>query len=618
MVQHTHMKTNSIAENKNLHIDWQPIGLKSACQTDQTLLSAARKAGIQLVSFCGGNGTCGSCRIRLLEGTLSPLTETEREYLSAIEIASGIRLACQSCPLTDLKIHIPPSTLSTEQRLQLEGEDSFSDFPDADRVIRSLNISLDEPTISDSRADTVRVKEALILEGIGKPVINPSVLHTISDDLRENRWRMQVFLRGNMVAAIFPQDIPPLGLAVDIGTTKIAAYLIDLNTGHILAKKGAMNPQISYGEDIISRIAYTNLNMDGRDILQKCLIDTLNLLIKDLCIESGDDPAHIIEAAFVCNTAIHHLFCNLPVKQLGRYPFIAAVSESLNIAAPELGLQIAPGATVFLPENIAGYVGADHVSMLIGTGVYKASKTLIALDIGTNTEISLLHNGRIFCCSCASGPAFEGAHISCGMRASAGAIERVQIIDRELHYKTIGGQPPIGLCGSGILDAIAALRISGAINSRGNFDPQFPLVRKASRNYEYVIVSEKDAVTGNSVTVTRADINEIILAKSAIRSGIEILMKSAGIQEDAVEEFIVAGAFGTFLDIKSAVSIGMFPELAPDKFRQVGNAAGTGARGLLLSTTLRTECEKLVRRMEYVELSTYPNFNDILVSWMHL
>ncbi|MHC1770704.1 MAG: ASKHA domain-containing protein [Flexilinea sp.] len=612
------MKTNFTPDYKNHLIDWQPIGLKSACRADQTLLSAARKAGIQLVSFCGGNGTCGSCRVRLLEGTLSPLTDTEKEYLPAAEITSGIRLACQAYPLTDVKIHIPPSTLSTEQRLQLEGEEPFSDFPDTDRVIRSLNIFLNEPTILDSRADTARVKEALIQEGIKQPEINHSILHTISDDLRENHWKIQALLRENTVAAIFPQNISPLGLAVDIGTTKIAAYLIDLNTGHILSKKGAMNPQISYGEDIISRVAYTNLNVDGRDILQNCLIDTLNMMIGDLCKERNNDPAHIVEAVFVCNTVIHHLFCNLPVKQLGRYPFIAAVSESLNIPATNLGLHISQDATVFLPENIAGYVGADHVSMLIGTGVYHAFGTLIALDIGTNTEISLLHNGRIFCCSCASGPAFEGAHISCGMRASAGAIERIQIIDRELHYKTIGDQSPIGLCGSGILDIVAALKTAGAINPRGNFDPAFPLVRKAFRNFEYVIVSEEESATGNAITVTRADINEIILAKSAIRAGIEILMKSAGIQADDVEEFIVAGAFGTFLDINSAVSIGMFPDLAPDKFKQVGNAAGTGARGLLLSTTLRTECKKLAQRMEYVELSAYPNFNDILVSWMHL
>ncbi len=610
---------HSFETNKPLFsIDWQPIGLKTAGQTQQTLLAAAQSAGIHLVAFCGGSGNCGSCRIRLIKGILTPVTDTERSHLSAEEFALGFRLACQVYPLSDLKIDIPPSTLTTEQRLQLEGEDKNSAYNPLTCPVQSINLQLDEPTIADNCADSIRLKQMLKKHGIHISCIHHQLLHSISDIIRELKWDLQVILRESEVVALLKKDSASLGLAIDIGTTKIAAYLIDLKTGFILSKKGEMNPQISYGEDIISRIAYANMNVDGRAVLHKCLIQTINQMIRNLCAEIHAIPDQIIEIVFVGNTVIHHLVCNFPVRQLGRYPFVAAVSDPLNLSALDLGLETSPGAAVYLPPNIAGYVGSDHISMLIGTNSDLCHKTRIALDIGTNTEISLIHQGKIYSCSCASGPAFEGAHISCGMRAAEGAIERVQISDDMLQYKTISDKPPIGFCGSGILDIVAALRKAGVISTRGNFDPQCSGVQKAERNYEYVVISKENSISGKAITVTRADINEIILAKSAIRTGIEILLMTAGIQYDQIEEFIVAGAFGTFLDINSAVTIGMFPEINPEKFQQVGNAAGTGARALLLSTDIRKRCEQLSQRIKYVELSTFPNFNDILVSWMHL
>ncbi len=341
------MKKNYPAENEAIQIDWQPIGLKTEGGPDQTLLTAAQRSGIRLVAFCGGNGTCAACKVQLLSGTLSPLSESERQKLSAEEIASGIRLACQAKPLSDLKIHIPPSTLLTEQRLQLEGEVFFTETPLSSRVVDTLELSLAEPTITDSRADTIRLKDALTAAGITNPSIGNAVLHALADDLRSLQWHPQAVLRGNQVTAILPPKIAPLGLAVDIGTTKIAAYLVNLSTGKTLARQGMMNPQISYGEDVISRIAYANSNPDGREMLQKSLITAINDLIKALCRESGTETKHIIETVFVCNTAIHHFLCNLPVRQLGRYPFIAAAAESLNIPASDFGFQTAAGAYAF-------------------------------------------------------------------------------------------------------------------------------------------------------------------------------------------------------------------------------------------------------------------------------
>ena len=266
------------------------------------------------------------------------------------------------------------------------------------------------------------------------------------------------------------------GLAVDIGTTKLAAYLVDLATGHTVAKTGEMNPQIGYGEDVISRIGYCAEHADGRIVLQARLVETLNTLVTQLCHEAGATQPQIVDAVVVGNTAMHHLFAGLPVDQLGRAPYVAAVSDPLDLRAADLGLVLAPGASVHLPANIAGFVGADHVAMALATGAWEETdRCVVALDIGTNTEVTLTRGGRIWCCSCASGPAFEGAHIQDGMRAAPGAIERVQIgEDGKPHLKTIGDQPPVGICGSGILDAVSELLRTGIIDRKGAFQAGAP------------------------------------------------------------------------------------------------------------------------------------------------
>jgi uncharacterized 2Fe-2S/4Fe-4S cluster protein (DUF4445 family) len=314
----------------------------------------------------------------------------------------------------------------------------------------------------------------------------------------------------------------------------------------------------------------------------------------------------------VGNTAMHHIFARLPVHQLGTAPYVPSVSEPLDIPARELGLALAPGAYVHLPPNIAGYVGADHVSMLLATDTWqKDDRTLVALDIGTNTEITLAHKGRLLSCSCASGPAFEGAHIHDGMRAAPGAVERVQIKGEEVLIHTIGNQPPVGICGSGILDAVSELIDKGILDQRGSIRPLHPSIRKAEgMRYEFLLAEAAKSGHGREVIVTRKDVNEIQLAKGAIRAGIETLMLEAGLagKPEALDEFIVAGAFGTYISLESAVRVGMFPDLPMHKFAQVGNAAGTGARQMLVSRERRRIAEEIVGRVEYIELSSHPDF----------
>jgi uncharacterized 2Fe-2S/4Fe-4S cluster protein (DUF4445 family) len=545
--------------SESFRIDFEPLGRRGEARRGQTLLEAAQAAGVGLASVCGGAGTCEECRLRLAAGKLTLPTPVEEAALSKADLAAGYRLACQAEPLSDLKLDIPPESLTAPQRLQLEGQET-----------------------------SLTPRPAVTTPGA-------------------------------------------YGLAVDVGTTKLAAYLVRLESGETVARAGAMNPQVAYGEDVISRIAYAGREPDGAKKLQAVLLESLNLLLAEMCAEAHVPAERVEDAVLVGNTAMHHLFAGLPVEQLGHAPFSPATTKPLSIPAGKSGLNLAPGAKIYLPPVIAGYVGADHVSMLLATEAWWAmrsevepqrcedreeksdkpsrssnlhgensSQTVIALDIGTNTEISLIANGQVTCCSCASGPTFEGAHIHEGMRAAPGAIERARWSDGKILWQTIVDQPPVGICGSGILDVVAALLDGGLVRPTGAL--------QTGPGSEYVLVPASQAGLGRDLMVTRKDIHEIQLAKSAIRAGLETLLKKAGLTSADLDEFIVAGAFGTYLDLRSAVRVGMFPPLPLERFRQVGNAAGIGAKQMLVSVDKRREAERIAGKIGYVELTTQAAF----------
>jgi uncharacterized 2Fe-2S/4Fe-4S cluster protein (DUF4445 family) len=330
----------------------------------------------------------------------------------------------------------------------------------------------------------------------------------------------------------------------------------------------------------------------------------------------GADLSQVVDAVVVGNTVMHHLFAGLPVRQLGEAPYVAAVQSALRFPAREVGLHGAPGAQVYLPPNIAGYVGADHVSMLLASLLDELPGVSLALDIGTNTEISLAKAGQLVSCSCASGPAFEGAHIHAGMRAVPGAIERAQFYDGEWRLATVDDIAPIGICGSGILDVVAALLQSGQIDEAGRFTEQAVGRVDFPQGDAIELVSAENAGTGKPILVTRGDIREIQLAKAAIRAGLGVLLDHAGVQAGEIDHFIVAGAFGTYLRLESAVAIGMFPKLPGDRYHQIGNAAGVGAQMMLVSTPSRQTAEALVEKMRYIELTSEPGFMDYYVDAM--
>jgi uncharacterized 2Fe-2S/4Fe-4S cluster protein (DUF4445 family) len=600
---------------KLYQIDFEPVGRRGRCPADQSLLEAARQLGVDLISLCGGGGTCGRCKVQVLAGRLSGPTPSEREALSTQELQDGYRLACQAYPLGDCKLHVPPESLTALQRTQVEGlEVTIRPEP----PVRAFRVQLSRPSLSALRADADSLQEALEQQHqVCYRSIDVEVLRNLSPWLRSWDWEAQASLRDDEIVALGPWPSRQLGLAVDLGTTKIAGYLVDLEDGRTLGAQGIMNPQIAYGEDVIARIARTRESPAEAARLQELAVQALNQLAIDLCAEVDAGPEEIVEAVVVGNTAMHHLFLRLPVEQLALSPYVPAVGEALDVKARDVGLRIAPGAYVHLLPNIAGFVGADHVAMLLATEAWQAEGMTLALDIGTNTEVCLVSDGEMTSVSCASGPAFEGAHITHGMRAASGSIEHLRLVNDRIEYQTIGGAPPVGLCGSGILDCLAQLYLAGVLDKGGRMGDH-PRVRVREGQREFVLVSEAERDGRAAITITQKDVRELQLAKGAIRTGIQVLLEESGHAEEDIERVIIAGAFGTYVDVASAVTIGMLPPLPLDRFRQVGNAAGMGAKLALISRSKRAEAQAVARRVGYIELAAAPRFARVFAQAMYI
>jgi uncharacterized 2Fe-2S/4Fe-4S cluster protein (DUF4445 family) len=607
-------------------VEFQPIGKRAVVEPGATILEAAQEAGVGISAICGGVGSCDACRVHVDDQEqVSDPTEIEVEALGADSLAARTRLACQTEVFGPVRVDVPPESMTATQRTQVEGEEIGIDF---ESPVEILDLTLSEARATDLTADFERLRAAVAESGGGTLECRRlTILRQVPEILRRNQWSVRVGLRGNELVSVTAPDVPLLGMAVDIGTTKVAAYLADMGSGKTLAMKGIMNPQIAYGEDVMARITYCLRHESGSEILQKAIVDALNDLARDLCAFAGVDgdakgvvyePSQIVESVMVGNTAMHHLLLGLPVKQLGLSPYVAAVSSPLDVRGDELGLAFSPGATVHLLANIAGFVGADHLSMLLATSSHRKKDVTVSLDIGTNTEITLSAHGRMIACSTASGPAFEGAHIRDGMRAAEGAIERIQITDNQVAFQTIGNSAPVGICGSGILDAIAQLRLCGAMDEKGALDEGHPLIRRGEKLPEALLADASMTGHGHDIALSRADINEIQLAKGAMRAGIELLFEAADVTAKDVDEFIIAGAFGTYISVAAAVEIGMFPDIPLDRFRQVGNAAGIGAKQALLSTKRRAEAARIAEQLEYLELTVNTRFQDEFLKAMYL
>ncbi len=602
-------------------VDFQPLGRRVQVGAGTTLLEAAREAGVGLNAVCGGAGVCGTCRVRVAEGAVSPPNRSEEKFLDEDDLRAGLRLACQVEVEGDVLVDVPPESVTAPQRAQIEGRERAVEL---DPAVRAYDVCPAVPTLHDLRSDEERMQEALrVKHDVTELRFDPVVLAEIPSKLREYDWEIRLFVWNDdgcpSVIGAAAVGTHPLGLAVDIGTTKVAAYLVDLETGETLGASGEMNPQIAFGEDVMARIGYVMEGEGHLRELQEAIVQGLEDRARELCETCGRTCDQIVDAVLVGNTCMHHLVMGLPVDQLGVAPYVPALSASCNMKARDLGLDIAPGAYVHLLPNIAGFVGADHVSMVMASGIHEANQVTLGLDIGTNTEVSLAANGRLLSCSTASGPAFEGAHIRDGMRAAPGAIEWVKVVDGRVEYQTIDGAPPVGICGSGILDSVAELRRIGVLKENGSMErDSHPRVRQLEDRPEFVLVAAGEDGAPNDIVINRKDVSEIQLAKGAIRAGVEVLLDEAGIEVDQVERVVVAGAFGTYLDVASARAIGMFPPLPLERFDQVGNAAGIGAKLALLSVQCRRTAEEIARRVEYVELTTDARFSSAYMDAMGL
>ena len=586
-------------------VAFQPIGRRVDAQPGNTLLDAAQRAGVALSAVCGGAGICGDCRVRVQRGATSALNETERDLLSDAELAAGLRLACQTLieGADEIVVDVPAESLSAPQRSQVEGEE----IPLAvEPLIAVVDVRVEPPSIHNLAGDWER------MQGIDPAEWHATapVLAQLSGTARAHEWQVRVVGRGHEAVAFLPPGTAPLGFAVDVGTTGLAAYLVDLVTGKTLGIAGATNPQIAYGEDVMARLTLAMREREGRARLQASIIAGLNDLLGEVCAQAQVGREQVVDVVLVGNTTMHHLLLGLPVEQLGSAPYVPAVSAAVSTPARPLGLDVAEGAALYLPPNVAGFVGADHVSMLLATATAEQPGVTLSLDIGTNTEISLNAHGMLWCCSTASGPAFEGAHIRDGMRAADGAIERLIWQDGALRWMTINHAPPVGLCGSGILDAVAVLREAGILGPTGAMRRDCPGVHAEQVNPWYEIVPARQSGHGREVAMSRADVNEVQLAKAAIRAGIKLLVERAGLDEADIDRVIVAGAFGNYIDLENAIAIGMFPPLPLERFHQVGNAAGIGAKRLLINAQERQRAAAIVKRLNYIELTNHPDFTD--------
>ena len=598
-----------MAEEKYFQVQFQPVGKRVKVLQGTTVLEAARQAGIELTTACGGNGSCGQCQVVLVEGCLSPVKPNEKFLITEEDLQRGYRLACGAQILSDVRLHLPKESMLTGQRLQVES--SLKTFP-PDPFIDAVDVQLEPAALQDLRSDLTRLRDALHAQGVKDEVTASSALvRSLPDTLRENDWEVTAYLRRGEILAVRPHGEKPLGYAVDLGTTKIAAHLVDLCTGEVLGSAGAPNPQISYGEDVISRLNYAVRSPEGGRVLAGKVREALNGMLGDLLRQAGARREQVVDGCVVANTAMSHLLLEFPVKQLAKSPYVAAASEALDVPAAELDLDMAPGARVHIPPIIGGFVGSDHVAMLLACELDESSKVTIGLDIGTNTEISLRIPGsdHLTSVSCASGPAFEGAHIRDGMRAASGAIEKVRIENGRLTLTTIDHEPPVGLCGSGILDAVAELYRAGYLNKNGRFQRERPEVQEGEQGPEFVLVPAQESGSGREIVITQNDVNEIQLAKGAIHAGLKVLLEATGTPPEAVQEVIVAGAFGSFINIQSAVAIGLFPDLPRARYRQVGNAAAVGARWILISRAARQRAQEIARRAHYLELTIEPGFS---------
>jgi len=604
--------------------------------TGTILADAARLAGVEIMQPCGGQGRCGRCAVQVTSGAVRRRSTLR---LSPDDIAQGYALACQTVIEGDLTIIVPPQEKIerrlTTDRTVAEVEVPAGYNPALSQSIQRVTLMLTPPNIDDQTDDWSRLQTALKQQaGLEKVEISLQQLHQIGGILRQDDWRVTAIV--DLDSWDCPECPPRLidlrpghallyeplwGAAIDIGTTTVTIWLVDMISGKVRAQVAEYNGQISRGEDVISRIIYASKN-GGSEQMRSLVLETINNLVETACKRVQASPDDIVKATIAGNSTMIHLLLGIPATSIRLTPFITAINHVPTLTATEVGIKINPQATVDCLPGVASYVGADISAGVYSSGMGETEKLTLFLDVGTNGETVLGSREWMVTCACSAGPAFEGAGVRNGMRATKGAIEEVWINDQthEPSYRVIGGVKPRGICGSGLISLISEMFLTGVIDKAGNISSilSTPRTREGDHGMEYVVVWGADSEDGRDIVITRVDIDNLLRAKAAIYAGFTIMADSVGIPLEAVEQVLIAGSFGKYINVEKAVQIGLLPDMPWERFHFLGNTAVRGAYYALLGREARESIRDIAARMTYLELSADNSFYDAFTSALFL
>jgi uncharacterized 2Fe-2S/4Fe-4S cluster protein (DUF4445 family) len=626
-------------ETRQAKIVFSPSGKRGYFAVGTPVLQAARELGVDIDSICGGRARCGRCQVEPIKGEfaqegvvsdtshLSQLTEDEKSCRQTGQLLKTNRLSCRTKILGDIKIDVPSGSQVHQQVVRKDFEAQPIEL---DPLIHLYFTQVDEPDIEFPDGDLQRLLKALEKDwGLTGLTCDTTVLQSLQSALREAQWQVTVAVRdASSVVAIWPGFQDQLyGAAIDVGSTTIAVHLCDLSNGEVLASAGAMNPQIRFGEDLMSRVSYAMLNPSGAKQMTSVVRSAINDLLHDAVDQAGVDRSKVLEITLVGNPVMHHLLLGLDPSPLGASPFALATDSATELAASELDLQLAAATRAYLLPCIAGHVGADTAAVMLAETPWQQEENRLIIDVGTNAEIVLGNQNRVLAASSPTGPAFEGAQISNGQRAAPGAIERVRIdpVSLEPRFKVIGGelwsddpgfaeelgeQTITGICGSGIIEAIAGMYLAGIVRTDGIIDGDkarfSDRIQSSERTFSYLLHQGEP-----EIRIEQRDVRAIQLAKAALYAGAQLLMDHMGIEK--VDSIRLAGAFGSHMDVKYAMVLGLIPDCDLSKVSSADNAAGTGARIALLNKASRREIESRVRQVEKIETAIDERFQNHFV-----
>jgi uncharacterized 2Fe-2S/4Fe-4S cluster protein (DUF4445 family) len=636
--------------DKDALVLFMPSGKRGRFPVGMPVLEAARQLGVYVESVCGGRATCGRCQVSVQEGNfakhkivsannhLSPIGPKEQRYASVRDLPDGRRLSCSAQILGDLVIDVPQDTVINAQVVR---KDSDGRVIERNAAVHMCYVEVEEPDMHKPLGDLDRLKVAITSDWkYDNLEVDFHLIPQVQSILRKGEWKVTAAIYKDeehgdrpRIIALYPGlKNEAYGIACDIGSTTIAMHLSSLLSGRTVASAGTSNPQIRFGEDLMSRVSYVMMNPEGREGMTNAVREALNGLIDKVCADGGISRQDILDAVFVGNPIMHHLFLGIDPTELGGAPFALAVSGAIHLKSSEIGLPMNAGTRVYMLPCIAGHVGADAAAATLTEGPHRQDEMMLLVDIGTNAEIVLGNRHRVVAASSPTGPAFEGAEISSGQRAAPGAIERVRIdpVTLEPRYRVIGIEPwsdepgfaeaaadirVTGICGSGIIEVVAEMFLAGIISEDGVVDGTLavrsPRILSTGRTFSYLLLDGEPRIT-----VTQNDVRAIQLAKAALYAGVKLLMDKQGI--DHVDRIGLAGAFGTFIDPMYAMVLGLIPDCPLDKVKAVGNAAGTGARMALLNRGYRREIEETVSKIEKIETALESKFQEHFVYAMAL